>query len=410
MRYAIIDTCYKINKDGTQPHRGLGAQYVQWEMWRHGIQESNINDADVLLVSAVAPIEYKRVKALRKTYPDKKKIVGGPGASCPAIFEDYCDAICLGDGQRFYSELFENGHWASLPNIWTKGQTEEVCIDQEYPWSMPPLSTESGTYCVGLGRGCKNRCLFCHTTWAYKYQEHPDPERLLREIKRLQSQKRSFSYLSNDAMQHKFHDKLPSVPAGSYSIAYLKKTGLPPARTIRIGVEGVSARLRKAVGKPISREDLVGCTRWLNENGKSVRWFMIAGFPYEAVNDWSELKDTVMEWKRSTIKGTLGISFTAFIPEPSTPLCLLPISDDYYAHYKYFADWFFDGRGWSNRISLMQPKSPESRNESIAAHMGKDISQVYDVNAPTKNSLVQYQFADLKKIFAQKYKDTMEVS
>lgn len=211
-------------------------------------------------------------------------------------------------------------------------------------------------------------------------------------------------------MQHSFFARLPHTSAGSYSIAYLRRTGLPPARQVRLGVEGVSERLRAAVNKPIAHNDLVQCTSWLNANGKSVRWFMICGLPYETAEDWNELKRAIRDWKMLTPKGTLEISFTAFIPEPSTPMAYLPINDDYYSLYKDFAEWFFNGRGWSNRIKLYKPKGTQTRNEAICAHMGKALPEIYNSQVHGGNERVTYLLThEQRHAVATRYKDVMQI-
>lgn len=412
MNVSVIDSCYKILGDKPQPYVGAGASYVRWELRRHGITEVSPFKADVLLVSAVAPIEYKHVRRIRKLFPDKMIIVGGAGATCPKCFEDYADCLCLGDGQAFFDELFGNGvgDAARLPNVWQRGGSCAVTIDQNFPWNMPPVCADNGIVEIPCGRGCKNKCFFCHTTWTFKYQEHPCPQEVIDNARRMQAEGQKFSYLSNDVMQHSFFARLPHTSAGSYSIAYLRHAGLPPARQVRLGVEGVSERLREAVNKPITHDDLVQCTSWLNANGKSVRWFMICGLPYETAEDWDELKRAIRDWKMLTPKGTLEISFTAFIPEPSTPMAYLPISDDYYSYYRDFAEWFFNGRGWSNRIKLYKPKGIQTRNEAICAHMGKSLSEIYNSEACGGNERVMYLLThEQRHAVAARYKDVMQI-
>ena len=413
MKISVIDSCYKILGDKPQPYVGAGANYVRWELRRHGITEVSPINADVLLVSAVAPIEYKHVRRIRKFFPDKIIVVGGAGATCPKCFEDYADYLCLGDGQVFLSELFNNGieDAAKLSNVWRRGELRAVAIDQNFPWNMPPVYADNGIVEIPCGRGCKNKCLFCHTTWTFKYQEHPRPQEVIDNAKRMLIENQKFSNLSNDVMQHSFFDRLPHTAAGSYSISYLRRTGLPPARQVRLGIEGVSERLRAAVNKPIVHDDLVQCTSWLNANGKSVRWFMICGLPYETAQDWEELKRAIRDWKMITPKGTLEISFTAFIPEPSTPMAYLPIDDGYYSHYKDFAEWFFNGRGWSNRVKLYKPKGPQTRNEAISAHMGKSLTDIYNPQSCSGNERVEYLLTRKQRgLVATKYKDTMKKS
>ena len=297
--------------------------------------------------------------------------MGGATSTSPASLGKYADMVCVGDGQAFMDTLCARGVESarSMPNVWVDGEDRRVTIDQSFPWDCPPIKGEDGAVHVWCGRGCKQRCLFCQTGWAMIYSEHPRPDELLRQVRGLCAVGERVTYLSNDLAQHSFSNRLPATDHGSYSVAYLRRAGLPPSRQVRLGVEGVSSRMRSAVGKPISTEDLVGCTSWLNANGKGVRWFMVAGLPGETCEDWFELRETVQAWKLRTPKGVLGLSFTAFVPEPATPLGAMPLVDDYWAHWLAFKEWFFAGQGWSNRVKLMNPCAPAGRLRRAEASM-----------------------------------------
>lgn len=349
----------------------MAAEYLAWELRRHGLQESPIREADCLLVTCTAATDWKYLRNLRKKYPGKRIIAGGAASTSPASLGMFADVVCVGDGQAFLRALFRGGikEAASLPNAWIDGQSKQIEIDQSFPWDLPPIQAEDGAYRLWCGRGCKNKCLFCQTGWGVTYQENPDPGDLVMRAKSLLAQGKKINYLSNDIAQHTFYASLPPVEHGSYSVNYLAKHGLPPARQIRLGIEGVSERLRAAVNKPISYDDLLKCTIWLNNNGKSVRWFLIAGLPSEADGDWLELRRIIQDYKAHTVKGVLALSFTAWCPDPATPLAPCPLDDGYWQRFAEFREWFFGGPGWSNRIKLMSPQQPAARLEKAMASM-----------------------------------------
>lgn len=103
---------------------------------------------------------------------------------------------------------------------------------------------------------------------------------------------------------------------------------------------------------------------------------MIAGLPGETKDDWEELKDVVLRWKSITSKGVLALSFTAFSPDPATPLSIEPITDDYWDYFLDFKEWFFGGKGWSNRIKLMNPQQPKTRMQKAIFSMGLSEQQL----------------------------------
>lgn len=368
MRLSVVDACFPIGS----PAKGVAAIWIEWFCKKKGALITSIGDSEVVAVTCVDPRNWGVCYTIKKKYRHVKIVSGGAGAFSPYSLSLHSDAVCVGDGQRFLSTLCTDGLDAVkvLPESFIHGQNREVIPAEGFPFDCPPIQAEDGSFKIWLGRGCKKKCAFCQTGLAQQYQENPKPENIIKNIKMLKGKKNKFSYMSNDLMQHSFWKLLPPVEHGSYSLDFIKKNGLPPARQIRLGIEGVSEKLRKFINKPISKDDLVKATAWLNQNGKSVRWFMIAGLPTEKKHDWDELKEAVLMWKKICHKGVLALSFTAWQPEPATPLGAFPIDDFYWENWKDFKEWFFSGVGWSNRIKLMNPAMPSTRLESAMARMG----------------------------------------
>ena len=393
MKYAIFDACFSETK---QAGRGMSASYLSWELMRHNIAEHPIKDADCVLITCQSTEAVDAIATLKKRYPEKIFLCGGSASTSPYSLGQICDAVCVGDGQQFLSKLFSDGLQSALllPNVWVDGEHRRVEIDQNFPWNMPPIQAEDGAYRLYCGRGCKNKCKFCQTGWAYRYSENPDSQQIISQAKQLLAAGKKIAYLSNDISQHTFYKQLPPVGHGSYSVNYLKKSGLPPARQIRLGIEGVSERLRRSVSKPISRDDLLGCTKWLNDNGKSVRWFMIAGLPGETEEDWQELREIMQQWKLETSKGVLALSFTAFIPEPATPFATSAINDNYWDYFTLFKEWFFGGRGWSNRIKIMSPQAPSNRMLKAIRSNGLTEQQLRKGGHISPNSRINYPYTN----------------
>lgn len=401
MKYSIFDACFSETK---QAGRGMSSAYLAWELRRHDLQEYALSESDCILATCQSTEATDAIKGLRKRYPNKIIVCGGAASTSPHSIGKYCDVVCVGDGQSFLSVLFSDGIDAAkkLDNAWVNGEDRRVAIDQEFPWNMPPIQAEDNAYRLWCGRGCKHKCKFCQTGWAYNYSENPDPQSLITQAKTMQTHSKKIAYLSNDLSQHSFYKSLPDTEHGSYSVAFLKRTGaLPPVRQVRLGVEGVSERLRRSVSKPISDGDLLGCTQWLNAGGKSVRWFMIAGLPGETDEDWNELRDILQRWKMTTPKGVLALSFTAFCPDPATPFATVALDDDYWPRFEAFREWFFGGKGWSNRIKLMMPQQPESRLKKAMLSMGLSESQLREGGHVSPNARLLYPYADKIKSVIQ---------
>lgn len=388
MKISVIDSSYPLSK----MQYGVSASYLFWELSRHGITSVSPEDSGFIFVTMQDPRQWPYLKSLRGKYPGKKIIVGGSASSAPYSLGLYCDCVVAGDGQVFIKTLIKSNYEAaiSLSNIWTHGETRPVTIDQGFPWNLPPIMGDNGHINIFISRGCKKKCYFCQTGWAYDYQETDSLSHALSQVQSCKGKK--ITYVSNDLGQYSGINFFDSNADGSYSVEYiLKNKILPKARMVRLGVEGVSERIREIINKPIKNDDLYNLTLALNRAGKSVKFFMMAGFPFEKAEDWEELKAFIMRYRRKEQKGTLEISFSAWIPSPATPMCILPLNDDYWKMFEAFREWFFNA-GWSNKIKLLNLAQPETRLQSAMAHMGLTEKELREGGNWGPNDRIKYPF------------------
>ncbi len=342
---------------------GVGAQIVRDVMSSHGVEIVKPKHAEVVLATAVHPLCADRLESKTWTCPT---IVGGPGALSPATLGWVCDGVVLGDCQKFCDVLTSRGMQAAiaLSNVWIEGGTRPVTIDHAFPWHMTGYCGEDNRRQVWVSRGCKKRCAFCQTGWAGRYAENPDPASCIRQA----GDGQGITLVSNALTDVSFADQLPAVASASHTWDGLTRA-MPTSGTVRIGVEGVSERLRKACGKHISTAELCDRTVEMMQRGVAVRWFMIAGLPGEQSTDWDDLRECVEAVGMSADSGVLQISFTAWVPEPATPLRDEPWDDNYYDRYKAFVDWYF-GAIRRNRIAVFKCQCPDNRRKKAEAQMG----------------------------------------
>ncbi len=393
MTVSVIDAGFPIDKQ----HSGLGSSWLHWECARLGMPVVGPDDCDVILVTSQYPSDAGYIKSLKKRF-HKPVVVGGCGGSSPYSLGLQADVVCVGDGQNMLRTLAQEGLDAAarLPEAWVHGESRSVEVAKGFPWQCPPIQGLNGAYSVWCGRGCRKKCFFCQTGWGMEYSENPDPKVMLSQIDSLVAAGERVTYLSNDALQHSFFELLPETHHGSYSIEYIRRRGLPPAKQVRLGIEGVSAKLRSFVGKAVSHDDLVNATVWLSRNGIAVRWFLMVGFPGETKADWEELKDAILRWKRLTTKGQLGLSFTAWVPMPATPMALLPCDNNHDENFKDFQRWYFEGKGRSGRLYLIKPQSHEARLKRASITMGLGPEQLKKGGDWGPNDRVNYPHKDVR--------------
>lgn len=401
MKLAIVDAAYKAK--GTF-FRGTAASWLEWECRNLGAELVDPAAADSILITASDPREHVEIARILRRHKVQGKgqrkqhvFVGGGIGSSPAILDPQVDAVCVGEGRNFIKALVANGPNAAmaLPNAWVPGETRPVVPDSEFPWDSPPVVTDSGSANIYISRGCQKKCLFCQTGWAGPYVENPlqitTTEQLLRE------RKIPIVYVSNDVAAVEKHAPLDSrafsaTYDGLMERRYDGKMVPAATRLVRIGVEAGSERMRKLLGKPIPADGLAKATAELMQSGVDVRWFMMAGVPWENEADWQELRDVVYAVKRATRRNLLELSFTAFLPAPAAPLCIAPLEDSYWDRFKAFSDWFFDTKAFSRRIRILKPCKPTSRLEYAKAAMAateEELRRGFEAHTPA-NWRIEY--------------------
>lgn len=350
MGYAVFDASY-----WPSPQLGVAAQMI-----RDGLGEwYDPGGKHGALVSSVHPEQARVIERIARKYPEVW--VGGPGALSPGNYEA-ATGVCLGDYRAFLTMLLA-GRAHDAPNVYLPSQPRTVEIDQSFPYELAGhYRGEDGRLQVFCSRGCKHRCAFCQTGWATTFSEHPSPEILL-----ALPPGDKYNYMSNALSDVSFAHRLPPDISASHTLREAVHSNAF-GRLVRVGVEGVSERLRRAVGKPISNQELVDWTLSLNLRGVQVRWFMIAGLPGETWDDWLEIVECVKAYSCNHERGTLQISFTAYVPEPATPISGLPYSDEYSEHHARFRDWYFRLARISH-LSLFRCQEPPARRIKATAQM-----------------------------------------
>lgn len=420
MKIAIVDSNYS-----SEGHLGMASTWLKYELETRGIVESDIKHCDVVLMTTSSQqgvgrvrIEYRKIKKANKS---AKIILGGGGCYAPAVFDPYIDAACVGEGSRFVSTLLDSGLDAalSLPETWIPGATNEVIPGKDFPWYLPPLNHPDGTVRVFGSRGCSFNCLFCQTGWENTYRPNPDSDNLKRQIQATVKTGAKMAIITNDAAEENVH-LLGQQEFISVTLHNTMKNLLPITREqtkgVRFGVEGVSERLRRAIGKPIPSDDLIKTTVEILSAGIGVRWFFIPGLPGEKDDDWKELEYCVMQLKKHVKKGVVMMNFHAYIPQPATPLCVLPLVDEYWERYDNFRTWFFNGLGFTRHVQLVNPAHYPGRmdraRESMAATEEEIRRGWFDHD--NKNWRIQYNKTTeerrrLAKIYAKRMGLTPEI-
>jgi radical SAM superfamily enzyme YgiQ (UPF0313 family) len=252
---------------------------------------------------------------------NKRVIVGGnyPTTS-PQAVKPFCDAIYLGDGEL----------WDGKSDQFIVSGTEpkkRAIAKHISPYLYEDLQQSRRTF-VEISRGCKNKCMFCQYGWLKPYREC-DYEDIIQNINRAKT--KSIRIFAADRFQHSCYlkirhslDKAGKADTGSdVSIRFLLKHPdfLQFTNKVRIGIEGLSFRLRRMVGKPYTNDDIVRFCQLVADAGiKSLDWYMIYGLPTETDDDVDEFRNLILSLNVAMPIGyTIAIHWNAFTPSAQTP-------------------------------------------------------------------------------------------
>lgn len=279
---------------------------------------------------------------------------GGQGLHNPMPFYDIADLIVIGDGEDPIPALLalwerhgeRDGFLAAASTVSgvfvpAHHDPSEVTIAQSVASDIGITLRESisvnhnGQRRVEIARGCQYKCTFCSLGWRTPVREN-SAEQIIATIRR---SPRLVHLQAGDAESHsgigeirtalRAHGGRDNGWTGRLDTLLDNPDVVGSSKKYAFGVEGVSWRLRAAVGKGyLTDERLIAdtCTFFdsIDGNGKGRgAWHVIAGLPGERPLDTLELVNVVRaidERRRGKTPRNLTIHWQPFQPLPGTPM------------------------------------------------------------------------------------------
>ncbi len=198
-----------------------------------------------------------------------------------------------------------------------------------------------------LFRGCVRGCRFCQAGYVYRPIRSKKPETLVRQgIETLKntgyqdvtllslstSDYRPLPGLCDGLLEYceprSIGLSLPSLRADNFSMELMEKLQKVRRSGLTFAVEGGSQRLRDAINKNVTEEDLLNTCRIAFEGGwNSVKLYYMLGLPTETDDDVrgiAEMANQVLHCWRMYAKNKnrgvkITISTSCFIPKPHSP-------------------------------------------------------------------------------------------
>ena len=316
---------------------------------------------------------------------------GGTACVNPEPMAPFMDLFVIGEGEEMNNELLELLHKAKLEG-WSKHEfltkAEQIggvyvpsLYDVEYkadgtlasvtakdgapervtkrivedfdaaPFPTNPIvpSTEVVHDRVNLElfRGCVRGCRFCQAGHVYRPIRAKKPETLIRQgIETLKntghedvtllslstSDYRPLPELCDGLLDYcegrSIGLSLPSLRADNFSMEIMERLQKVRKSGLTFAVEGGSQRLRDAINKNVTEEDLLNTCRIAFEGGwNSVKLYYMLGLPTETDEDIvgiAEMANQVLHcWRQYAKNKNRGVKITistsCFIPKPHSP-------------------------------------------------------------------------------------------
>ena len=239
-------------------------------------------------------------------------IVGGFNTFNPVPFQSYADAVICGDGEEILSAVLDN---AAEPGL----QWNNVNLLQAF------CHETNGIARIEITRGCRYRCRFCAVSHLKPYRETPveEIEKALRSTKL-----KRVSLFAPEPTMHSADKEIITIchRLGKVRVdsdVRLDRLSKRSDSVPRVGIEGLSERLRKSINKPYSNQQIIeAVSDAIKQGRKGLFMYIILDLPGETNQDWTEFGELLSEIGKLPGAGSflLKPSPSVFMPSPHTPM------------------------------------------------------------------------------------------
>ena len=281
------------------------------------------SEADLILVSVDDPDDLPLVKkanilAKKREHPIPL-IAGGFEGFGGEYLLAYCDAVNVGEGYEFFAKLGTLKHPEDIydePYVLTRDKQivyPSYRIDTE---SLPLVRTGKRAWYYLAGRGCRGKCMFCETSYAYP-KWHNFPSNLEKAINHVESMHHNLTFITNDSSELKGITSSRIVQSVRVDDFIKEPSRFAGANMLHFGIEGWTEEQRKWYAKPITNEKIYHLVELLQEYKQPAEFFFITGLPgtFDLMMEFAQQMPL-----RPQPYPRIFIKLTRLDPSPQTPL------------------------------------------------------------------------------------------
>ena len=294
-------------------------------------------------------------------------LAGGPSAFNPAPLEDFIDLFAIGEGEEMITEIARsvresrmagkdrNGQLESLaaipgiyvPSIHSRiSRIKKRTVANPDLWRepmspiVPLMKTVHDRISLEIARGCTRGCRFCQAGMVWRPVRERTPsvleemaEEMLKstghdEISLLSLSSGDYSRIEEllTTLMNRYYPRriamaLPSLRAETITSGLIEDIRRVRKTSFTLAPEAGTQRLRDAINKGNTEEDLLSTTQKVFEAGWSgVKLYFMLGLPGEREEDLEgiiELAHRVLHTSKN--RGQVTVSLSTFVPKPHTP-------------------------------------------------------------------------------------------
>jgi radical SAM superfamily enzyme YgiQ (UPF0313 family) len=358
---------------------------------------------------------------IRKSQSNRPRLIAGGFTSfSPVPTLQYVDAVIVGDGESELERCIHGDY--SSPHVLTDGK-DSVTWKNEAAL-IPFVHETNGIARIEIARGCKARCKFCAVCHLKPYRELS-----IADIRTclLSTNQTRVSLFAPEPTMHSDDDEITDICRALGKVRVdsdvrLDRLEFRSDSVPRVGIEGISHRLRKTVNKGYSDEFIIEAVRKAIDQGrKGIFMYFILDLPTECDEDWEQFRNLLVRIGQipGSDKFLLKPSPSVFLPTPGTPMELEGINWD--RDYKNRWDSFFgrgDDRDWEvmmaersrvfsphmRLLSMLSTRGGIESRDVIARLFSSKAISISSGRPAIKNKMLVQKIIDPEKYCSRKEK------